>query len=195
MEIVRRAAGFMKMGRAKPVWFDTIAHKYPPLTFTAPKVIKANAGRRPKNSPEPIWRPPKLIYPEDKYVKKIHQTDPLQQLRPTTLNELEEDRDDATREIIKQQLELMESGLSPDAAFEKASDRFWAERNKREIAEKIAREQARYSQDQVDACTGRRNLGLASRHESVGQTIRQVLLEEKKAILELRNAPGTSNRH
>lgn len=186
VEIVRRAAGFMKMGRAKPVWFDTIAHRHPPLTFTAPKAVRANAGHRPKNSPEPIWRPPKLVYPEDKYVRKIHESDPLQKLRPMTLSEQEDDRHDATREIIKQQLGLMESGLSPDAAFQKASERFWEEQARREIAEKVAREEARYSQEQVDACSGRRSYGLVNRHESVGQTIRQMLLAEKKAMLDVR---------
>jgi len=185
-DIVRRAVGFMKMGRPKPVWFETVASKYPPLTFAAPKAVKASrAGPNPKNGPEAIWRPPKLHFPEDKYMKKLHKSHPMERLRPTTLNEVEQDPKDVNA-IIRSQLELMETGLSPEAAFTQASERFWAARKAEEIKDRIAREQEKFNQDQAGACAGQR--APMRRTEPIGDAIRKMLLEEKRVLIEARQA-------
>lgn len=184
-DLVRRAIGFMKMGRCKPVWFETVAQKYPPLTFKAPKSARAN-GSRPKNSPEPIWRPPKLNYPEDKYVRKIYDAAPVELFRATNLCETSEDPRNAEQMIIKHQLELMETGRKPDEAFQMASDWFWEGRKQLEISEKIAREQSIYCQEQIDNCSWKKVQ--MRRTQPVGDAIRQHLLEEKAALIAARKA-------
>lgn len=188
--IVQRAAGFMKMGRPKPVWFDTVAQKYPPLTFKAPKAVRPGAGPRPKNSPQPIWRPPKLEFPEDKYVSKIYDEHPLERLRPATLCESSEDPADV-RKIISHQLELMEAGKSADEAFRIASETFWEARKQAEIKEKVAKERDLFMAEQQEACKEGRPV--LRRHEPVGDTIRSLLLEEKAALITDRQSNQNSN--
>lgn len=189
---VQRALGFMKMGRPKPVWFDTVSQKYPPLTFKAPTSVRLGAGPRPKNSPQPIWRPPKLEFPEDKYVSKIYDGHPLERLRPTTLCETSGDPAD-TRKIINHQLELMEAGKDASEAFKIASEKFWEERKQAEIKEKVAKERGHFMTEQEEACKGGR---VASRrHEPIGDTIRSLLLEEKAALFSDRQSIQNPNQH
>lgn len=58
-DIVRRAMGSMKMGKARPLWLDTL-QRFPPVTFSLPEYMKkAKRGTIP--------RPPKIEYPEDEY--------------------------------------------------------------------------------------------------------------------------------
>lgn len=170
----------MKMGRPKPVWFDTVAQKFPPLTFKAPKALRPGAGPRPKKSPLPIWRPPKLEFPEDKYVSKIYDEHPLERLRPATLCETSEDPAD-TRRIINYQLELMETGKDADEAFKIASEKFWEERKQAEIKEKVAKERKLFMAEQEEACKGGRPA--LRRPESIGETVKSLLLEEKAALI------------
>lgn len=182
-DIVRRATGFMKMGAGKPIWFDSVASRYPPLTFQAPKAIKPAAGRRPKNSPEPIWRPPKLVYPEDRFAARTLKEHPVEKLKPATLDEFCGDRSNV-QTIVNYQLELIEQGKPAAEAYSLASGRFWEERKEAEIARKVAMEQAKYNKDQVRACTVRNPA--PNRLRPVSDVIRDILLEEKANLVKNR---------
>lgn len=181
LDLVRRASGLMKLGRPKPVWYDTVANRCPPLTFQAPASAKASRPR-PKNAHQPIWRPPKLVYPEDKYVQKLFKRWPLEKLRPTSINETMEDPKDV-QSVINKQLELMEEGLGTEKAFQVASSEFMAERRREEIEERLARQQSLHMKEQVAATAGEKPFtSQQKRVQSIGEVIRSVL-EEEKAVL------------
>lgn len=68
------------MSKAKPVWLDTVARLYPPVTFSLPDYVKkTKKGRVPK--------PPKIVFPEDEFRQKFFKTYPLEALRATTIDE------------------------------------------------------------------------------------------------------------
>lgn len=79
-DIVRRAFGQMRMGKAPPLWLETLTRLYPPVTFALPAYVKATKrGRVPK--------PPKIKYPEDEYRRRFFAQHPLEALKETTMDE------------------------------------------------------------------------------------------------------------
>ena len=183
--LVRRATGFMQLGRPKPVWFETVVNKFPPLTFKAPQGAGA-ARTRPKNSPPPIWHPPKLVYPEDRFYQKTLKKNPIELLKPSSLNEMATDPTDS-RTILKYQMEIMETGKDAQTAYGLAEKRFWDERKQQEIRDKIARQQFLYAKDQLEASPSFSRNQLKRRlHEPVHETIRSILEEEKTVLASLK---------
>jgi hypothetical protein len=78
-DIVRRALGQMQMGKARPLWLDTIQH-FPPVTFSKPDYVKqTKRGGVPK--------PPRIEYKEDAFRQRFFNDHPLETFRPTTLDE------------------------------------------------------------------------------------------------------------
>ena len=78
--VVRRALGSIKMGKTKPIWLDTVARLYPPITFSPPDYVKRTpAGRVPK--------PPRIVFPEDVFRRKFFADHPLEALRSSTMDE------------------------------------------------------------------------------------------------------------
>ncbi|PJF18565.1 37S ribosomal protein S25,mitochondrial [Paramicrosporidium saccamoebae] len=78
-DIVRRALGQMQMGKARPLWLDTIQH-FPPVTFSQPDYVK-----RTKRGGVP--KPPRIEYKEDAFRQRFFRDHPLETFRPTTLDE------------------------------------------------------------------------------------------------------------
>jgi hypothetical protein len=153
-DLVRRAVGFMKLGRPRPAWFETVAHRHPPLTFKAAAASSNNGplkkimplkGLSAKSGPVSVNRPTKIEYPEDRCMQKFFQEHPLEKYRPTAINEAEPtgsslDGFIPAEALVEKQLELMETkGMKPGKAYQVASDWFWEERKRQELGRRIAR--------------------------------------------------------
>lgn len=70
----------MRMGKPKPVWLDTVARLYPPISFAMPDYIrKTKPGKRP--------RPPRITLPEDTFRRQFFKEHPLEAMRPTSIDE------------------------------------------------------------------------------------------------------------
>ena len=77
--IVRRTLGNIKMGQTTPVWLDTVARLYPPVTFTEPAYMR---GRGKK-----VARPPKLVYAEDAFRRRFFRENPSEVYTVTRIDE------------------------------------------------------------------------------------------------------------
>lgn len=196
-DLVRRAVGFMKLGRPRPAWFETVAHRHPPLTFkaavtsnnTQPKKIMPLKGLS-ASRPISVNRPAKIDYPEDRCMQKFFQEHPLEKYRPTAINEADPtgsslDGFIPAEALVEKQLELMETkGMKPGKAYQVASEWFWEERKRQELTRRIAREEYLHAQEQasITDSLGSRMAG-RRRTESVSDVLRKSLQGELQVLL------------
>lgn len=156
--VVRRALGSIKMGKAKPIWLDTVARLYPPITFSPPEYVKRTpAGRVPK--------PPRIVFPEDVFRRKFFADHPLEALRSSTMDErVKLDNSQAGRaihpdsysfpshcrfaltvrtlsRIFHRQSELVDTGIPAEDAYQMALSEYRKRRAKMELEERVAQEQ------------------------------------------------------
>ena len=78
-ELVKRASGAMKLGKARPLWYDTVKALYPPISFAAP--LRADGKK------EPMRKPPKIVFPEDALRRRIYNRFKCELNQSTTLDE------------------------------------------------------------------------------------------------------------
>lgn len=147
----------MRLGRPKPIWFDTVQSN-PPLSF--------------KNHPNA--KPPKLVYPEDKLRVRFYRDHPFELDSPLSLGKEQSASFDLEAAVIspewaiQRQLQLMETGMKETAAYQKACEEFELRKAEIEVAERLARQE----QLQVQ----RENL------KPLSQLLDSVFLEEKREI-------------
>lgn len=115
-QIVRKAASILRRGgggrSSMPLWYDTVANKYPPLTFEPPSPVElrpAHLRRSPKSGRKGFTlikfgqetstrvpkQPGKVEYPEDKYRRRFFKEYPEELYKPMVM---QEDHKDACQE-------------------------------------------------------------------------------------------------
>ena len=74
-QLIKRVTGLMRLGKPKPIWYDTIQSN-PPLSFK----------NHPKSSAKSHHtKPPKLVYPEDKLRARFYRDHPFELDSPLSL--------------------------------------------------------------------------------------------------------------
>ncbi len=145
----------MRLGRPKPIWFDTVQSN-PPLSF------KSNA------------KPLKLVYPEDRLRTRFYRDHPFELDSPLSLGREQSASFDLEAAVIspewaiQRQLQLMETGMKEGVAYQKACEEFELRKSEIEVAERLARQE----QLQVQ----RANL------KPLSQLLDSVFLDEKREI-------------
>lgn len=162
-QLIRKVNGLMRLGRAKPVWYDTLQTN-PPLSFK----------NHPAASAKGRIKPPKLVYPEDKLRTKFYREHPFEVDSPLNLQPTGNSSFDLETAIIspewaiQRQLQLMETGMKEAVAYQKACEEFELRKSEIEVAERLARQE----QLQVQ----RENL------KPISQLLDSVFMEEKREI-------------
>lgn len=159
-QLLKRANGLMRLGRPKPLWYDTIQSN-PPLSFK----------NHPAKSAASRIKPPKLVYPEDRLRARFYRDHPFELDSPLSLTAEQSTSFDLEAAVIspewaiQRQLQLMEGGMKERAAYHKACEEFEQRKAEIEVAERLARQE----QLQVQ----RENL------KPLSQLLDSVFLEEK----------------
>jgi hypothetical protein len=169
-QLVKRVSGLMRLGRTKPLWFDTVQTN-PPLSF------KNHPTK--SSSPNSRIKPPKLVYPEDKLRTRFYRDHPFELDSPLSLGKEQSTSFDLESAVIspewaiQRQLQLMEGGMKESQAYQKACEEFEQRKAEIEVAERLARQE----QLQVQ----KENL------KPLSQLLDSVFLEEKREIEYKRN--------
>lgn len=147
--------GVMRLGKAKPIWLETVSKLYPPVTFSVPKELQGRGGPT---------RPPKIVFPEDSYRRRFFAQHSMEQCRPTVLDERVPDKggpdtyclrgggygcmfnffhsSNSCYRVFTEQTRLMEEeGLSANEAYKSAVDQYRRRRRREELAQRVAQEQ------------------------------------------------------
>lgn len=151
-ELLRRVSGLMRLGRPRPLWFDTVSAN-PPLSFVSPVDRQRNREKTEKSGKQTPRtashaRPAKIVYPEDKLRRKFYRDHPFELDTPIAINGLSSDaaveppsRDNDGEWAIQRQLQLMAQGVTKHDAHQQACAELYARRAETEIAERLAREE------------------------------------------------------
>lgn len=162
-QLMRKASGLMRLGRPKPLWFDTIQSN-PPLSFK----------NHPAKSASSRIKPPKLVYPEDRLRTRFYREHPFEMDSPLSLGKEQSPSFDLEAAVISpewaihRQLQLIEGGMKERAAYQKACEEFEQRKAEIEVAERLARQE----QLQVQ----RENL------KPLSQLLDSVFLDEKREM-------------
>ena len=165
---MRKASGLMRLGRPKPLWYDTIQSN-PPLSFK----------NHPAKSSASRIKPPKLVYPEDRLRTRFYRDHPFELDSPLSLGKDQSPSFDLEAAVIspewaiQRQLQLMEGGMKERTAYQKSCEEFEQRKAEIEVAERLARQE----QLQVQ----RENL------RPLSQLLDSVFLEEKGEMEYKRN--------
>lgn len=68
-------------GGGKPLWLETVATLFPPVQFAAPPHV-LEGGKRAK-----VPRPPKIVFPEDRFWRAFYRANAAERYRPACLDE------------------------------------------------------------------------------------------------------------
>lgn len=159
-KLIKRVNGLMQLGRAKPLWFDTVQTN-PPLSFKNHPIQNKKTNGRIK--------PPKLVYPEDRLRIRFYRDHPFELDVPLTLNLTPNTTSIIDPEwTIHRQLQLIENGMKESSAYLQACQEFEQRKSEREVAERLARQE----QLQVQ----RENL------KPLSQLLDSVFMDEKREI-------------
>lgn len=170
-QLIKKVGGLMRLGRAKPVWFDTIQTN-PPLSFKSHPATKTKTSN--SNSSKSFPKPPKLVFPEDKLRARFYRDHPFELDNPLTLGRDQFPSFNLQSAVIgpewaiQRQLQLMENGMKEGLAYQQACQEFELRKSEIEVAERLARQE----QLQVQ----RENL------KPLSQLLDSVFLEEKAEI-------------
>ncbi|KAK4242203.1 mitochondrial ribosomal protein S25 [Achaetomium macrosporum] len=147
-----------------PAWLQAVVHIPPaevltrpyPIQHTPPRDRALKPGRQPRN----LFRPTKIVHPEDQLRQEFYRDHPWELARPKLVLEL--DGQDARyrdwskglrqpgmalsgESVVQRQLWLMEAkGMSKQQAYDVARKEFYKLRQQEEIERRIAVEEARH---------------------------------------------------
>lgn len=128
---VKRAKNIPKLGKKKPLWFETVTRNYLPFE---------SCVRKEELS---IGKPQKIVYPEDEIRINFHSKFPIEAHRRMLFKKsIDELPEDSIEHAIKHQLQLMkEYGVDEMQAQKTAIHFFQTNRKRLEIEARVARQQ------------------------------------------------------
>jgi hypothetical protein len=134
MDFIRRAKNLARLGKPKPIWYDTVTRNIIPHNSTRNSLVRNNA----------IGKPAPIRFLEDRLRINFHSKFPLEALRPTVFRvELEDLPEDSIEFAIKRQACLMEEyGIAEEEAYAIAEKEFLTKRMRAEVEQRVAREMA-----------------------------------------------------
>ena len=133
-KLIKRVDGLVRLGRAKPLWFDTIQTN-PPLSF------KNHPIQNKKSNGSSRIKPPKLVYPEDRLRIRFYRDHPFELDTPLSLNPNYPTPIIDPEWTIQRQLQLIENGMKENSAYLQACQEFEQRKSEREVAERLARQE------------------------------------------------------
>ncbi|KAK3371782.1 putative 37S ribosomal protein [Lasiosphaeria ovina] len=158
-DVVKRAAG--QRARKPPAWFSAVQMIPPTELLTRPHPIQHSPPDTNARRPHNVYRPTKIVYPEDQMRYQFYKDHPWELARPKLL--LEHDGKDGRHRdwskglrqpgmalsgesVVQRQLWLLENtpGMSVAEAYDAARHEFYKLRQQEDIARRIAVEEARY---------------------------------------------------
>ena len=169
-ELVKKVSGWMRMGKAKPVWFETVSVNHPPLSFAPAASTQIPYKKLKPRTLQPVHKPEKLVYPEDRMRRRFYREHPLELDEPISLAETGKVMNGVDGEfVVQRQLELIEKDrMSEEDAYQKACKEFYQKRGETEIAERLAADQ--------------HITVLGGKYEPMKTVFERILLEEKAEI-------------
>lgn len=115
---VHRAIQGVKLGRQKPLWYETITQHYPPLLFHKPQPVDGNKKTKDIKTTKKIQ---KISYPEDRIRIEFYKRFPMELTRPVDLNSKSISE---AEQAIRYQIHLLNQGHSYDTAKELAIEKY-----------------------------------------------------------------------
>ena len=112
---VQRAIQNIKLGKPKPIWYETITQHYPPLLFNQPQAVKGMSVTSKDIKSQ-------IKYPEDRFRMEFYKIFPMELTKPVDLGD---NKSMTTAEqAIRYYGYLIERGQSHSKAKEMAIEKF-----------------------------------------------------------------------